>query len=77
MQLSPMEEKIIGLYHRTMDERLTDGKVSGDSRAGALTPVQDYALARSGARALSYAAKPVACRVSVVGTPWLSQPRFL
>jgi SAM-dependent methyltransferase len=29
-----LEDKIIGLYHRTMDERMTDGRVSGDSRAG-------------------------------------------
>jgi hypothetical protein len=29
-----LEEKIINLYHRSMDERLTDGKPAGDSRTG-------------------------------------------
>ncbi len=29
-----LETKITQLYHTTMDERLTDGKVSGDSHAG-------------------------------------------
>lgn len=29
-----MDELILTLYHRTMDERLTDGKPSGDSRTG-------------------------------------------
>ena len=38
-------------------------------RAGALTPVQDYALARSGAIAASYTLNPHASRVSFVGTP--------
>ena len=30
----PLEELILGLYHRSMDERLRDGHPSGDSRAG-------------------------------------------
>ena len=29
-----LEARIIALYHRTMDERVTDGRVSGDSQAG-------------------------------------------
>lgn len=29
-----LDEKIQALYHRTMDERITDGRPSGDSRAG-------------------------------------------
>jgi hypothetical protein len=29
-----LDEKIIQLYHRSMDERVIEGKVSGDSRAG-------------------------------------------
>jgi len=29
-----LEEKIIRLYHRSMDERVTDGRLAGDSRAG-------------------------------------------
>lgn len=28
------EEQVIDLYHRTMDERLIDGRLSGDSRSG-------------------------------------------
>lgn len=28
------EEQIVHLYHQTMDERLVDGRVSGDSRSG-------------------------------------------
>jgi SAM-dependent methyltransferase len=30
----PQDERILAAYHRSMDERLTDGKPSGDSRAG-------------------------------------------
>ena len=30
----PFDEQIQDLYHRTMDERVSDGKPSGDSRAG-------------------------------------------
>lgn len=29
-----LDERIVGLYHRTMDERLSNGKPSGDSRTG-------------------------------------------
>jgi hypothetical protein len=29
-----LDAKIVTLYHRTMDERLIDGRISGDSRAG-------------------------------------------
>ena len=29
-----LDDEIIALYHRTMDERLTAGKISGDSRTG-------------------------------------------
>jgi SAM-dependent methyltransferase len=29
-----LDARIVSLYHRTMDERVTDGRASGDSRAG-------------------------------------------
>ena len=49
-------------------------KRSGRTAHRVVRPLGIYALARSGASAASNAWKPCFCRVSVVGTPCVSQP---
>jgi len=48
-----LDARIVSLYHRTMDERLTDGKPSGDSRSGrhllTLLPRLGYRIEEAGA----------------------------
>jgi hypothetical protein len=47
-----LDQRIVDLYHRTMDERVVDGRVSGDSRCGrhllTLLPRLGYRLVEAG-----------------------------
>ena len=48
-----LEERILGAYHRSMDERMVNGRRSGDSRSGrhllGLLPRAGYAILEAGA----------------------------
>ncbi len=47
-----LDQRIVDLYHRTMDQRVVDGRVSGDSRCGrhllTLLPRLGYRLVEAG-----------------------------
>ena len=48
-----LDRRIIDLYHHTMDERIADGRISGDSRCGrhllTLLPLTGYEIVEAGA----------------------------